>query len=366
MNRPAACQARQRGSWLALIRIQPGIKPSNLGFSSLPHLYRAFGLEVESADLELPELAPLDPPPPSEPATPGNPRIRIHDEPPSQWPAVSEAPPSHCHSDGRHSLWIGPEELRLRIWDVGDFRILGGQQIGWCRANPGVSAAELRMYLLGSAFGALLIQRGLLVLHGNALERDGRAIVCLGASGAGKSTLACALMQQGWRLLADDLVAITPEGMVLPGIPRIKLWEDALRCFGWSPEHWIPVATGMAKYVMPADQLRPSPAPARLAQLYLLQREPWNGHRPLQRQAIGSEQGAMAELLNQLFRPTFVEGLGRQGPSFLALARLLRQAPLTTLVLPDTINDLMEALTATELIPHGPVIVTPPPPESPT
>jgi hypothetical protein len=159
-------------------------------------------------------------------------------------------------------------------------------------------------------------------------------------------------MQQGWRLLADDLVAITPEGMVLPGIPRIKLWEDAVRSFGFSSELWIPVAAGIAKYLMPADQLRPAPAAARLAQLYLLQREHWNGISPLKRLSIGNEQMAMAELLNQLYRPSFVEGLGRQGPCFLALARLLRQAPLTTLLLPDTISNLVAALTATDLMPE--------------
>jgi hypothetical protein len=48
----------------------------------------------------------------------------------------------------------------------------------------------------------------------------------------------------------------------------------------------------------------------------------------------------------------------------MALAHLLRQAPLTTLVVPDTINDLMEALTATELLSHGPMTITPPPSES--
>jgi hypothetical protein len=281
-----------------------------------------------------------------------NPQVSLRYEPPNQWPAVSEDPPNRCHSDGRHSLWIGPDELRLQIKEVGHFRILGGHQIGWCPAHPGVSPVELRTYLLGSAIGALLIQRGLLLLHGNALERDGRAIVCLGASGAGKSTLACALMQQGWRLLADDLVAISPEGMVLPGIPRIKLWEDATRSFGFSSELWIPVAAGIAKYLMPADQLRPAPAPARLAQLYLLQREPWNGISPLKRHSIGNEQRAMAELLNQLYRPSFVEGLGRQGHCFVALARLLRQAPLTTLLLPDTVPDLVKALTTTDLLPE--------------
>lgn len=322
----------------------------------MSHLYRAFGLEVRSDDLELPELAPLGPVAASGLIAAADPRVCLQYEPPCDWPAASEAPPSHCHRDDRHSLWIVPNELRLQIWDVGHFRILGGHRIGWCPAQPGLSLGELRTYLLGSAIGALLIQRGLLVLHGNALERDGRAIVCLGASGAGKSTLACALMHQGWRLLADDLVAITPEGMVLPGIPRIKLWQDALPAFGFSPGSLSPVAAGMAKYLIPADQLRPAPAPARLAQLYLLQREPWNGIRPLQRRAIGNEQRAMAELLNQLYRPTFVAGLGRQGACFVALARLLRQAPLTTLLLPDTITDLVEALASIDLLSWQPGI----------
>ena len=53
-----------------------------------------------------------------------------------------------------------------------------------------MSDQDLRTFLLGSAVGALLIQR---------------------------------------RMLADDLVVISYEGLVLPGIPRIKLWHDAAR-----------------------------------------------------------------------------------------------------------------------------------------
>jgi hypothetical protein len=325
-------------------------RSNHLGSSPFPPLYQAFGLAVRSDDLELPELLRLDPPPPQEPITELHPLVIVAHEPAGDWSAASEAQPSFCHSDDNHSLWIAPNELRLSIGSVGHFRIVGGQRIGWCRAHPRVNPSELRTYLLGSAFGALLIQRGLLVLHGNALEREGQAIVCLGASGAGKSTLACALMGQGWSLLADDLVAVTPEGMVLPGIPRIKLWEDAMRSFGWSPEQAIPVASDIAKYLMPAIHLRPAQAPARLAQLYLLQREPWNGISPPRRRAIGSEKVAMAELLNQLYRPSFVRGLGYQGSSFMALAQVMRQAPLTTLAIPDTIADLIEALTTTDLL----------------
>jgi hypothetical protein len=107
---------------------------------------------------------------------------------------------------------------------------------------------------------------------------------------------------------------------------------------------------GFVAWLNGKGELRPAPAAARLAQLYLLQREPWNGISPLKRLAIGNEQMAMAELLNQLYRPTFVAGLGRHGSCFLALARLLRQAPLTTLFLPDTISKLVAALTATDLM----------------
>ena len=44
---------------------------------------------------------------------------------------------------------------------------------------PGASSRNVRVFLLGSAFGALLHQRGLLPLHANAVEVDGRAVATL-------------------------------------------------------------------------------------------------------------------------------------------------------------------------------------------
>ena len=35
-------------------------------------------------------------------------------------------------------------------------------------------------------------------------------------------------MTKGWKLIADDQVVINKDGYVLPGLPRIKLWEDAM------------------------------------------------------------------------------------------------------------------------------------------
>ena len=199
--------------------------------------------------------------------------------------------------------------------------------------------------------GALLIQRGMLVLHGNALERDGQAIVCLGHSGAGKSTLAYALMQQGWRLLADDLVAITPDGQVLPGIPRIKLWHDAAKAFGLDPKALPPIRQGMQKYLLWGEAIERAVQPCPLRALYLIRQQRHDSNDPDDSRItrISSQRQAALCLRNQAFRPRFVRGLGQEGANFMALARLQQEVPLATLPTPRGIAE-MQAWLAEQLL----------------
>jgi len=63
----------------------------------------------------------------------------------------------------------------------------------------------VRLYLLGSAWGALCYQRDLLVLHASAVRVDGRAVAFCGRPGMGKSTLAAWLAESGHALVSDDL-----------------------------------------------------------------------------------------------------------------------------------------------------------------
>lgn len=200
--------------------------------------------------------------------------------------------------------------------------------------------------------GALLIQRGMLVLHGNALEKDGQAIVCLGHSGAGKSTLAYALMEQGWRLLADDLVAITAAGQVLPGIPRIKLWEDAAKAFGLQPEALPPIREGMHKYLLMGDAVQRASEPVPLVALYLIHQRHRNEDMADAPRItrITSQKSAALMLRNQAFRPRFVRGLGQEGQNFLALALLQRSVPLASLPLPATIPAMASWLADRDLL----------------
>ena len=305
--------------------------------------YHAFELNWLSEGLPIPELPEAhgegDLAPPEK-------TIRILEEDPLSWPQLTP---------GAHDtpfLEMAQGDLRLTVEGIGCFRIHCGKQIAWKRASQYVSDQDLRTFLLGSAVGALLIQRGMLVLHGNALERDGQAIVCLGYSGTGKSTLAYALMQQGWRLLADDLVAITPDGRALPGIPRIKLWHDAVKAFGLDPDALLPIREGMQKYLLFGDAIERAEQACPLKCLYLIRQQRRDSNDPDDSliSRISSQQQAALCLRNQAFRPRFVRGLEKEGANFIALARLQQKVPIANLPTPKGIPEMQQWLQSQSLL----------------
>ena len=134
------------------------------------------------------------------------------------------------------------------------YLIRGGRQIV-IAPKAGSSDRDIRSYLLGSAIGAICHQRGLLPLHANAVEVDGRAIAFAGPSGAGKSTLAAYFRNSGRRLLCDDVCVISfnsaGQPLAWPGIPRIKLWSDALAAFGRDVGDLERVYDGEDKFSLP-------------------------------------------------------------------------------------------------------------------
>ena len=159
------------------------------------------------------------------------------------------------------------------IKDIGIFRIIEGKLITWKKANNNVTEDDLITFLLGSVLSICLIQRGLLVLHANALEKDGKSIICLGESGSGKSTLACILMQQGWNLLADDLVAINNQDFVLPGVSRIKLWSNSLKELDIQTTNLEKVRPSIEKYHIPRQMLKKANKPVKVNTIYLIERD---------------------------------------------------------------------------------------------
>ena len=218
--------------------------------------YRLFGLRIRS-DLDLPELAAcLDA---------GEPDVVI-----SLSNIGADSSPAGVHASDGDVLFVAE--------DVARYRISGGNRI-LVERKPGAPDRNVRLFLLGSAFGALLHQRGLLPLHANAVEIDGRAIAFMGESGAGKSTLAAWFHDRGYPVLTDDVCVISPDRdgtpVVHKGLGRLRLWKDAVERSGRSTSDYDTSFVDEAvyeKFDVPLPNAESEDRSARAGALYVLDR----------------------------------------------------------------------------------------------
>lgn len=268
------------------------------------HRYRLFGLSVLS-QVPLPELVADDG------ARTADVRIAlgtIAEQP--------EAPPG-LHVDGEKTLLVIPR--------TGRFLARAGREL-LVEPENGVSPRNLRLYLLGSAFAAILHQRGLLPLHANAVVVEGRAIGFMGHPGAGKSTLAAWFHDRGFDVLADDVCVVTagPDGRPLahPGIPRLRLWREALEAGGRDAAAYERSFDDMDKYTVPTDLERVLPA-VPLSHVYLLDKAE---DAPSVARLEGS--AAVEALIANTYRGAYVRLMGLTRQHLLACAELARTVPV--------------------------------------
>ncbi len=207
-----------------------------------------------------------------------------------------------------HGLSVVADGAILNIVTAARYWIRGGSEIV-VEPCSGATARNLRLFLLGSAFGAILHQRGLLPLHANAVEIGGRAIAFMGHSGAGKSTLAAWFHDRGFKILADDVCVVRIEdGKVLAhaGIPRLRLWKDALERTGRTAEEFEASFDDAEKYNVPTRS-RPSGESIELSHLYLLSK-PQDGGSVIER-LQGIE--AVDALVANTYRGRYVPLMGQ-------------------------------------------------------
>jgi len=91
---------------------------------------------------------------------------------------------------------FAPGRCLIKIPGVSRYLVEGGRSIIVDRRacsgrinQGGIPDADVRAYLLGSAFAAILHQRGMLPLHVGAIQSRAAVWAFTGESGAGKSTL---------------------------------------------------------------------------------------------------------------------------------------------------------------------------------
>ena len=203
--------------------------------------YSAFGLTIHS-ELAVPGLR----------AATGEPDCHIR---------LGEVPPPEGFPPSGIAHYVEPGADCFAWLDRARLRITGHEI-----TVDSPDEAFARQCVVGPGLGVWLHRRGVLVLHGAALDVGGRAVVLLGEKGAGKSTTAAALIARGHRLLTDDLVALAPDASapaILPGPTQMKLWPEAIEAIGLDAT-LTPFFDGLAKGIWAEAPTTASPTPLAL------------------------------------------------------------------------------------------------------
>jgi hypothetical protein len=160
--------------------------------------------------------------------------------------------------------------------------------------RPGTSSSQLPLFFFGTITGLLLAWRGLIPIHGSAVELDGRGFLLCGPAGSGKSTTTAALLARGARLISDDLSVLYPirpgqPPMLYAGRSTLRLHAETAAFLAEAVPCSAPAHIAAGKHVVSPPRVDAA-TPVPLAALLLL------GNQP-------THASATALLEAQFFRP---------------------------------------------------------------
>lgn len=101
----------------------------------------------------------------------------------------------------------------------------------WMIHEPAEPASNLDSYFVGTVLGCLLRLRGVVCLHASAVNIGGQAVIFLGRKKSGKSTTAAAFAKLGYKILSDDISALSIQNgrfSIQPGYPKVRLRPKSL------------------------------------------------------------------------------------------------------------------------------------------
>ena len=284
--------------------------------------YQAYRLAIH-ADLPLPEFLP------AVPAAEG----AAAEAPPDVVVRFGAVPATLEGATGKGVLYQATSNRFLLAMDgVARYLVQDGREIV-IEPSPASLESDVRVFLLGTCLGALLHQRGLLVLHAGAIHTEQGAVLFTGPSGSGKSTLIGELLRRGHTMMADDVcgVALDPAGapLVLPGYPRTRLWADAAQELEHDISVMVRTRPTLEKYEhQVAEQFWDRPAP--LLGIYLL--------TTVNRDELKLEPEPRLRtfrvMLQNTYRQKFLDGLQMRAVHFDLIAAVARQTGVTRVVRP--------------------------------
>ena len=229
--------------------------------------------------------------------------------------------------------------LKVNCQGKGAFRLANNNfDIDW---HPQGTPASHYFQSMGVALWLEL--QGVLCLHGNALTKGNKTIVLIAPSGTGKSTLSAALMENGYKLLTDDMVALhkTRCGTqydIYPSWPIMRLWPDSLKYVAKSDAGLTKVHENFDKKVVPINN-NDECAQKSLTEIILLNRQDsldskYNTNSDIQILPLHGASALMAVLTNtilgEVYRP-----LGIESERLSAIAELTKKVRISKLTYPS-------------------------------
>lgn len=238
--------------------------------------------------------------------------------------------------------------IMFRMPGTAIFSIENGNEV---KVSPLENSQEdhIRLYLLGTCMGAILMQRKILPLHGSAVAINGKVYALVGDSGAGKSTLASAFLKRGYKLLSDDVIPVSFNEdnipVVTPAYPQQKLWIESLQQFGMEADTYRPIVDRETKFAIPvANQFVTETMPlAGVIELVKTEKD------DIEIQPINKLQ-RFHTLFYHTYRNFFISPLGLMEWHFNFTARMLNKIELYQLERPTnrfSANDLTETILST-------------------
>jgi len=296
------------------------VKQCNKGVNNIIYCYSAFGIRIDS-EIMLPELSTVT-------GGAADVRIRYGDAPDKiEFPQEE----GYCYQAASGTFLF-------RVDGVASYYITNGDQI-IVRPYSQNNFRVVRLYLLGTAMGVLLMQRGLLPIHGSTVVINGCGVIFTGVSGAGKSTMAAALHKKGYSLLADDVSAVKYDQngvfWVQPGYPQQKLWQASASMVGIDTIALDRICEDKDKYAVPvAVGFRR--LPIQIAAVYEIAVKPCADVSIVPLKGITK----LATIMGNIYRGEFVNGLGMKVIHFKQCANLVKQVQAFRLTRPESVISL--------------------------
>lgn len=235
-----------------------------------------------------------------------------------------------------------PQDSRVVATDAGIFlfwddllmAVLRGEEIV-VDPIPVLDESTLRLVILGTAFGLLLRQRGQAVLHASSVDIDGHAVAFVGNTGCGKSSLALALLEQGHKLIADDVTALDLNGrrpVAISSFPQLGVEPDVAEAFSYDARLLDCVQPDFDKRAIPVkDQFLDGNRP--LTHIFELDR----GDSVTITRLGHSE--AFLTLLRHSYRLAFVT-IPAQAAHVSQLANVVKETPVFRITVPRSLVEL--------------------------